>query len=128
VTTFDPVLPEVDNNFGIIVPMAKQYKMKAEGAKVVARNPKNKAAQAKTEVTENTEVKTNAVIQACEAAKTKFKDVVIVGLTDNDMIDVIPSTPYYNHIVHLLNRGIFEILIHEKATIAARQTDETAVV
>lgn len=66
------------------------------------------------------DVKSNPVVDACEAAKTKFKDVVIVGLTDDDLIDVIPSTPYYSHINHILNRGLFEILIHEKSVITQR--------
>lgn len=69
----------------------------------------------------------NPVIDACEQAKTRFKDVVIIGMNPNNTIDIIPSIPHYSHINHMINRALFELLIHEKNTIAASLQKPEAV-
>lgn len=63
--------------------------------------------------------------QALEAAKGKFQNVMVLGIDNKNNIDISSNNTSYVVLQWLLNRAIFELLIHEKANTEALNNKET---
>jgi len=62
-----------------------------------------------------------------EAAKGKFPVVVVIGLTEGNQLDVTTNVPQYPTLQWILNRGSFELLLHEKQSLTAKVPDGSQV-
>lgn len=61
-----------------------------------------------------------------EGAKNKFTAIAIVGVTEDGQFDVVTNVSQYSYIQWLLNKGSFELFIHEKNANAAQASAEVA--
>ena len=52
-----------------------------------------------------------------DSAKGKFPIVVVIGLTENNQLDITTNSPQYPTLQWILNRGSFELLLHEKQSL-----------
>lgn len=59
-----------------------------------------------------------------EAKKNNFDNIVIIGHNNNGVIDIATNLPQYPFLQYLLNRASFELSVHERSQMNAREGDK----
>lgn len=62
-----------------------------------------------------------------DGAKGKFPIVVVIGLTEENQLDITTNSPQYPTLQWVLSRASFELLLHEKQTLSQKVPDGNQV-